>query len=460
MDFDKEDKVKRNRIIGLVIVLTTIMVFSVWAGGRPEGPTAAPTAETEEFNWRRFEGDQINFLANNNPIGQLLQQYAPEFTALTGIRVEVNLYAEQQYRQRLETTFQARSDEVDIFMSLISREGQLYDQAGWYHDLSPFVGNRAITSPDYDFADFGQGVIDAGTLGGRLTGIPVNIEGPVLYYRADVLQACGIAPPTTLAQLRDAAARVSECRPDMIPFASRGLAPALPYTFSNFLHNLGGSYLNAQGRSNLSSNEGVQAIEFYAELLREFGPPGVINYSFPQLTAVNSNGQAVMTFQSSNEFSKIMEVAERANDTRIMVLPAGPAGSVPVVIGWQLSMSPNSRKQEQAWYFLQWATSRDMQVKLGLDGLAPPRTSVWESREFTAWLAEKPVRREWADSLSVLSETGSSVLAPQIILQPETRQVIGEAVGSVILGEATARQAAQRADQLINEIIVRSERLQ
>ncbi|TVR03189.1 MAG: extracellular solute-binding protein [Spirochaetaceae bacterium] len=450
----------RIRIRVLVTVLVLLLAHSVFAGGRPEGPTATPTAATEEFSWRRFEGDRIHFLANNNPIGQLLQRYAPEFTALTGINVEVSLYAEQQYRQRLETTFQARSDEVDVFMSLVSREGSLYDQAGWYADLKPFVDNPAVTSPDYDFADFGQGVIDAGTLRDRLTGIPVNIEGPVLYYRADVLEACGIPVPGTLAELRQAAERVKTCRPDMIPFASRGLAPAVPYTFSNFLHNMGGQYVDAQGRSSLSSDASVRAIELYAELLRDFGPPGVINYSFPQLTAVNSNGQAVMTFQSSNEFGKIMEVAERANDTRIKVLPAGPAGSVPVVIGWQLSMSPNSRKQEQAWYFLQWATSRAMQVKLGLDGLAPPRTSVWESQEFTAWLDEVAVRREWAEALSILSETGSSVLAPQIILQPESRQIIGEAVGSVILGEATARQAAARADQLINDLIQRSERLQ
>jgi multiple sugar transport system substrate-binding protein len=245
----------------------------------------------------------------------------------------------------------------------------------------------------------------------------------------------------------------------MIPFASRGLAPALPYTFSNFLHNMGAEYTDAKGRSNLSSPEALKAIELYAKLLKDYGPPGVINYSFPQLTAVNSNGQAVMTFQSSNEFSKIMAVTERTKDTSVMVLPAGPGGSVPVVIGWQLSISPNSKKQKQAWYFLQWATSREMQVRLGLDGLAAPRTSVWQSKEFSSWLAEVPVRKQWSDALSKLSETGSSVLAPQIILQPETRQIIGEAVGSVILGQATAAQAAAKADGLINDLIDRSAKM-
>ena len=245
----------------------------------------------------------------------------------------------------------------------------------------------------------------------------------------------------------------------MIPFASRGLAPAVPYTFSNFLHNFGGEYVNSAGRSNLSSPEGLRAIEYYAKLLKEYGPPGVINYSFPQLTAVNSNGQCAMTFESSNEFTKVVAVPERYQDTQISVLPAGPGGSVPVVIGWQLSESPLSKKQKQAWYFIQWATSKDMQVKLGLEGLAPPRTSVWETKEFQGWLNQYPLRKQWADALAKLSQTGSSILAPQIILQPETRQIIGDAVGSVILGQATAAQAAEKADKLINELIDKSSKM-
>jgi multiple sugar transport system substrate-binding protein len=449
-------KSKRKVLLSVLVLL--IAAAALWAGGKAEAPKAAPAASAA-FDWKRFSGTEIHFLANNNPVGQLIQKYAAEFTELTGIKVTISLFAEQQFRQRLQTIFQAKSSEIDVYMSLVSREGDLYHKAGWYKDLKPLLADKSITWPDYAFDDFGKGVINAGVVSGSLTGIPVNIEGPVLYYRADILSTLGIAPPKTLDELQAASVKIKERRPDMIPFASRGLAPALPYTFSNFLHNMGGDYVNAQGKSNLSSPEGVRAIEFYAKLLKDYGPPGVINYSFPQLTAVNSNGQCVMTFQSSNEFSKIMEVTDRTKDTQIMVLPPGPKGSVPVVIGWQLSMSPNSQKQPQAWYFLQWATSRAMQTKLGLEGLAPPRTSVWQSKEFTEWLAAVPVRKQWAEALTVLSTTGSSVLAPQIILQPESRQIIGEAVGSVILGQATAAEAAAKADGLINELIERSKRM-
>ncbi len=443
----------------IILIALTLGSVAVWAGGQKEAPQQMQPAQTpaKGFDWKAYSGQSIEFLANNNPVGQLLQKYAPEFTDLTGIKVNISLYSEQQFRQRLQTIFQAKSNEVDVFMSLVSREGKLYRKAGWYADINPLVNNKNITSPDYDFADFGAGVIKSKTVDGMLTGIPVNIEGPVLYYRSDILKKLGLQPPKTLADLEKIASVVKQKEPNMIPFASRGLAPALPYTFSNFLHNFGSEYVNAQGMSNLSSPEAVKAIDYYAKLQRDYGPPGVINYSFPQLTAVNSNGQCVLTFESSNEFSKVMESGAREKDTSIMVLPPGPGGSTPVVIGWELSVSSLSAKQNLAWYFIQWATSKDMQVRLGLDGLAPPRTSVWNSPKFQDWLNQADVRKEWANALSELSKTGSSILAPQILLQPESRQVIGQAVGSVILGQATAAEAGKTADEKINALIKQSE---
>lgn len=442
-----------KRLILILMLISVVLLSPIFAAGAKE---EAAKAEVTEFDWKRFDGDRIHFLANNNPVGQLLQKYAAEFTSLTGIRVEVSLFSEQQFRQRLQTVMQARSSEIDVYMSLFSREGQLYDAAGWYLDLFPLLNDPLSTSPDYRVEEFGQGVFNAGVLDGKLTGIPNNIEGPVLYYRADILKELGIAVPKTLDELKAAVIKVHAAKPNMIAFASRGLAAAAPYTFSNFLNNLGGSYVDNNGNSNLSSRENIEAIKLYTDLLRDYGPPGVINYSFPQLTAVNTNGQSVFTFQSSNEFSNVMENPARQTDTNIIALPAGPAGSIPAVIGWQLSVSPHSTKQKQAWYFLQWATSREMQTKLAFEGLAPPRSSVMESKEFGAWLDELAVRRQWANALNELSSKGSSVLAPQIILQPETREVIGNALGKVILGEATAEKAAADADVEINKLIERS----
>jgi multiple sugar transport system substrate-binding protein len=419
---------------------------------------AIPAATgASSFDWKKYSGTTLNFLADDNPVGVLLKKHAPEFTALTGIRVNVLLFSEQQFRQRLTTILQAKSDQVDVFMSLVSLEGLLYRRAGWYADLTPLVHDASQTAPDYDFSDFGAGVARSSAVNGQLTGIPVNIEGPVLYYRKDVLAKCGLTLPKALSQIETAAAALKKCVPNMVPFATRGLAPALPYTFSNFLHNFGGAYLTGAGRSALATPPTLKAIAYYATLLKEYGPPGVVNYSFPQLTALYGNGQAVMSFESSNEFGKVVATPGRAQDTGVTVLPPGPAGSFPTVIGWELSVSAFSAHKEAAWYFLQWATGRQMEVTLGLEGLAPPRTSPWKAPAFVNWLAAVPVRREWAAALATLSRTGTGQVGPNILLQPQARQIIGNAVDSVILGQATPQTAAAGADQQIDKLIQQSE---
>lgn len=409
-------------------------------------------AKAQDFDWRAHEGETITFLANNNPWATAVLKYQDEFEKLTGITLRVDTYQEQQMRQRLLTVMNARSDEVDIFMTLPSREGMQFAAAGWYKDLLPYATENA--APDYDFEGFSPALVEAATFDGVLTGVPLNIEGPLLYYRTDVFEECGVNPPDNLSKISEVAAQIKECKPDMTAFASRGLVPALPYTFSNFLHNMGGSYM-ADGKSNLCSEEGKKAIELYASLLKDYGPPGVVNYSFYQLTSLYREGRSVMSFQSSNEFPAVMEGGARLEDTAIVPLPPGDGGSHPTTIGWALAISQFSANPDAAWYFVQWASSPEMQSKLALEGIAPPRNSVASDPDYQAWLAEQPVRQQWQKALEHLADEGTSEVGYPIIQNPESREYIGQAVNAVLLGTSTVEEACAAADEQLNALIAR-----
>jgi len=252
----------------------------------------------QDFDWRAHEGETVTFLANSNPLGQLIVSNADEFRELTGINLVVDSYQEQQMRQRLMTVMNARSSEIDIFMTLPSREGMQFASAGWYADITDYIQHNI--SPDYDPQGFGPALMEAATFDGALTGVPLNIEGPLLYYRTDVFEECGLEAPATLDALVEVASGLSDCT-DLTPFASRGLAPAVPYTFAGFLRNMGGTYM-IDGESALCSPESQQALTLYSDLLREYGPPGVVNYSFQQLTALYRAGRAAMSFQSESDW--------------------------------------------------------------------------------------------------------------------------------------------------------------
>jgi multiple sugar transport system substrate-binding protein len=413
---------------------------------------AVGSAQATGFDWMKFQGKTVTFLANNNPISQALLTHKADFEKLTGITLKVDTYQEQQMRQRLVTVMNAHSDEVDVFMTLPSREGAQFAAAGWYTDLTPMSKNEVAR--DYDYAGLSQALLKAATYDGKLTSMPMNIEGPVLYYRNDIFKKCGVDEPKTVADLEAAAKKIKACDSSITPFVSRGLKPALPYTFSNLLHNMGGSYM-VNGKSALCSPKDKAALETYSRLLRDYGPPGVVNYSFPQISALYRAGRAAMAFEASNELRTVMEGGERLKDTTLIPFPAGDAGQVPTAIGWGMAVSANSKQPDAAWYFVQWATSPAVQKQLAVQGIAPPRSSVANDPEYRKWIDEEPVRREWQAALDVLASKGSSEVGYPIVANPESREFIGEAVQSLILNQKSVDQACADADKALDTLIAK-----
>lgn len=352
-------------------------------------------------------------------------------------------------RQRLVTVLNARSDEVDVFMTLPSREGMQFAKAGWYADLTPL---KADVAPDYDLPGLSPALIQAATFDGKLTSLPLNIEGPVVYYRTDVLQKCGVDFPKTLDDLLPAAKKLKACDASITPFVSRGLRDAVAYTFSVFLHNMGGQYVE-NGKSALCSVQGKAALSLYGTLLKEYGPPGVVNYSFYQIDAIYRAGRAAMAFEAQNEFGNMMQGGARDHDTAIALLPPGPGGSHPTAIGWGLAISPYSKKQGAAWYLLQWATSPAMQTKTELSGVAAPRASVGQDPAVKQWIAGLPIRQQWQDAVDAIAKTGTSEVGYPIVDNPNSRQYIGQAVDDLILGSKPVEKACADADAELDKLI-------
>lgn len=408
-----------------------------------------PAAHAAEFDWTKHKGATVSFLVNNNAIGNAIVANKADFERLTGMTLKVDTYQEQQMRQRLVTVLNARSGETDVFMTLVSREGQQFAKAGWYADLAALKDDAA---PDYDYAGFSPALIAANTIGGTLTGMPLNIEGPVVYYRKDVFQKCGLAFPAQLADLPATAKALKACDPALTPFASRGLRDAVAYTFSNVVHNMGGAYMR-DGKSDLCSAPNQAALGLYAGLLKEYGPPGAVNYTFNQIDALYRAGRAAMAFESQNELSSMMEGGAREADTGIRVLPPGPGGSVPTAIGWSLAISPFVRDKGPAWYFVQWATSPATQAKIALSGVAAPRAAVAERPEVKAWLAAKPVRAEWQAAVDEIAAKGSSEVGYPIVANPASRGPIGQAVDDVLLGAKPVAAACADADRALDALI-------
>ncbi|TNC09925.1 carbohydrate ABC transporter substrate-binding protein [Methylobacterium terricola] len=372
-----------------------------------------------------------------------------QFTDKTGIKLRIEILNEDPQRARLNTLLQAKSSDIDVFVSLKIREGAVYNKAGWYADVAPMLKDPAQTAPEFRIEDFGAGLIRNETFGGKLTGLPINVEGPLFYWRKDIFAKCNVAVPDSLEDILEAARTIKACDPSINAWAARGVRNAVPYPMAAFVFNSGGGFKSVDGtKPGLCRPESVAGLTLYTDLLKDFGPVGATNHSFPQVVELLGQGKVAMTHESSNEFSNIMKYPGREDDLGVKVLPKGRASGVsqPIGFGWGLSISEYSRRKGPSWTFLQWATSPEVQAVLVDRGVAPSRNSVFTGEGMRAWASQKPVRQQWVDAVSEISRRGTGDYASPTDRVPETREIIGRAAQEVVLGQKTPQQAACDAD--------------
>jgi hypothetical protein len=69
----------------------------------------------------------------------MIPKALPEFEKLTGIKVVVEDYPEDPFRQKLAVEMSAKSKSVDVFTTGTMREGRQFFTSGWYGDLTPLA---------------------------------------------------------------------------------------------------------------------------------------------------------------------------------------------------------------------------------------------------------------------------------------------------------------------------------
>lgn len=430
----------RSTMIGGVVGMT---VLALAGCGNPSDAVSgadAPSAGGASGAGPAGAGGSVTLVLGNHPWQRGIEPLIPEFEAESGIDVDVETFAEQQARDRIQLNLQSKSDAMDVYMTLPSREGPLFTSSGYYEPLDEYL---AAAPAEYEADDFSPGAMAGMAVEDTTVAVPVNVEGPVLYYRTDLFEEWGLEPPTTVDDLLSTAAAIKEQDTDVVPITLRGAAAPLPFTFGPFFHGEGLEWTDEDGTPNFDEPGAVQAIQDYATLARDFGPPGVINYSFTESSTLFAQGKAAMELESSNELNSLVdpEASTVADSVGVVPVPAGSEAAAPTVLSWGIAMSPFSSDKDAAWEFMQWATSPETQLALTEADIAPPRAGVAADPAYTDTLSSE-TQRQWADAVADLQENGSSEVGPVGSNAPAMRQVVGDGVGKVILGAATAEEAA------------------
>lgn len=366
-----------------------------------------------------------------------IKKALPEFEQQTGLKVEVTQLGEDQLSDQYNVKLNAGSGDIDVMMYRPLQEGKLFAKNGYLLDLT----DKVKSAKDWDLSDFQAGPVSATTYKDKVVGVPIITEQEVLYYRKDLLQKAGYAEaPKTLDELKAAAAKIEAENPDVAGFVARtGKSPAVTQ-FSSFLYSLGGDWVDDSGKATVNSDAAKKAYALYGELIREYGPANVsTDMSWPEAMAIFTQGKAAFYTEANSLYKNATDPAKsKVSDTvGFAPFPAGPAGSKPYNIpSWALGINDASSNQDNAWKFVEWATSKEQTLTQQKSGVPGARTSVWSNPEGTATYP-----KDLVEAIAVSTEAGVGHDRPLVIKVAQAREIVGQPIVDAIAGKDVAASA-------------------
>jgi multiple sugar transport system substrate-binding protein len=312
-----------------------------------------------------------------------------------------------------------------------------------------------MTAPDYDWNDMAAGAKSIATQSdGSISALPAFIDPWIMFYRKDLFAQKGLKPPKTLAEMEEFAQKFQN-PPSLYGFVARGLKNANAPAWDWVLFSMGGNFLTKEGKASINTPEAVKAMDYYAGMLRRFAPPGVVNFNWSECSSSFMQGQVAMYFDGVNFASQFedKEKSKIAGKVGYVVLPAGPGGHYSPIFGNAVAVSSQSKNQGAAYFFAQWATTKQSAVRELVDGTGSARTSVWGNKEVKE-KAKMPA--DWYQAYQDSLKNGRLGL-PEIVGVTEYRDTIGVAIQKAIEGAKSA-EVLNDAQKEFQEVLDKTEK--
>ena len=434
------------------------------AAGAAALVAAAPARA--EVDWRQFEGTTLNaayFTANY--IDAWFRPMAKRFERETGIKVRMQVLQAGQIRKKQDIMLAGQDPQLDVVMLQMDNRGGKLTAAGHLEDLQPYLDDPALTPADYDYpGDWLGGCLNTAKV---ITGQPLNnivwsAQAQLLHIRKDLFEKHGVKVPTTMAELEDAARKLTidedgDGEPEVYGFLSRGHGRLTTASFATYLFNHGGSWFtrlpDGTKVSNLDSRESIDAFEFYGRLIRDYAPKSALSNKPPQNAALYAAGKAAM-LSALNFWHGLADNPRKsriAGKSTTILVPAGPGGSYPNVPTTSLAISKYSEKKKAAWLYIAWMTRQGVMLEGQKAAVPMCRRSSWEDPSYTA---PTPA---WGESAKIAADFGIAIAKPQAIAIGQMRDAAGEIINVAIRDgrreaiEAEAKKQAEFMTRLVAE---------
>ncbi|WP_255666864.1 ABC transporter substrate-binding protein [Buttiauxella sp. W03-F01] len=224
------------------------------------------------------------------------------------------------------------------------------------------------------------------------------------------------------------------------------------WTFIPYLQAFGGNVFRNPPDDlfpTLDTPEAIAAADYFARLIREFGPNGGLTYTADQSTQALKLGR--VNFSDSSQ-AYLAQLGDPASSRTLKTvnfgqLVQGPAGRFPGMAVHALGIPTGSKNKEAAWAFIQWALSKQTTQRAVQAGYgSPTRRSDIDSQ---AYRSKQIINGVDLAQLSLgaieRAAQGGYMKYRTVDVYPQVDQQLNKAIALIISGQLSAKQAMQQA---------------
>jgi sorbitol/mannitol transport system substrate-binding protein len=388
-----------------------------------------------------------------------MQKLTSNFEAANpDIKVKWVTLEEGVLRQRVTTDIATKGGQFDI-MTIGMYETPIWGKKGWLQELK--------TDAAYDVDDLLPAMRNGLSVDGKLFAAPFYGESSMLMYRKDLADKAGItvSDKPTWADIKTLASKIHNPKEGVYGICLRG-KPGWGDNMallSTLVNAHGGQWFDMNWKPQLTSQPWKEAITFYVDLLKNYGPPGSSNNSFNEILALYNAGKCGMWIDATIAASFITDPKQSKVADKIAFAQAPSAVTskgANWLWAWALAIPNGTKKSAEAQKFIAWATSKqyiELVAKTNGWGSIPTgtRKSTYANPEFLKAAKFATAEKAAIDTANPNDSTlpKSPYVGVQYAAIPEF-QAIGIAVGqqmTAALAGKTSIDAALKASQVAAE---------
>jgi multiple sugar transport system substrate-binding protein len=433
-----------------------------------------------------FEGVEVNILTFTGPqIAEPLQRRGPDFTALTGAKINVSTVPFNELYQKILTDMATGTNSFDAFV--FAPQWMVdYIVPGYLEDLTP----RIEADPDIQWDDVAPFFRDfSATYGGKIYTIPLDGDFHMGYYRSDLLAEAGLEPPKTWDEYIEVAKTFhgqdlnGDGDPDYGSCISKKRG-AQAYWFiydiaAPMIQSKGtsqGTFFNTETMEPLIKNEAfAKALEIY-NATTPYGPPDELNLDVGDTRSLFTSGRCALSIDWGDIGTLAIdpETSVVQDKTGAMITPGVTEvldwetgklvpcdeDTCPLAIdginyapfaaygGWSggINAGVDDKTKDAAYAFFSYMSQpaqANVDVTIGKTGFNPYRTSQFLNRQ--AWVEAGMSPDAASNYLGAIED---SLASPNMVLDlriPQNQRyqqvVLDTALSQFMAGEITAEEA-------------------